>query len=64
MKEKIGRSGTGWQFFPDYVLALRFAWLSEWLRKKDDEMIDLEHAYMKIPVDHMAEIRVTFCRMT
>jgi homoserine kinase type II len=57
-------SEIGWRFFPEYVLALRFAWLSEWLRKKDDEMIDLEHAYMKILVDHMPEIRETFCRVT
>ncbi len=57
-------SETGWRFFPEYVLALRFAWLSEWLRKKDDEMIDLEFAYMKILVDHMAEIREAFCKMT
>jgi homoserine kinase type II len=57
-------SETGWRFFPEYVLALRFAWLSEWLRKKDEEMIDLEHAYMKILVDHMPEIREAFCRVT
>ena len=57
-------SDTGWRFFPEYVLALRFAWLSEWLRKKDEEMIDMEHAFMKILVDHMAEIRDTFCRVT
>ena len=57
-------SETGWRFFPEYVLALRFAWLSEWLRKKDVEMIDLEFAYMKILVDHMAEIREAFCKMT
>jgi homoserine kinase type II len=57
-------SDTGWQFFPEYVLALRFAWLSEWLRKKDQEMVDLEHAFMKILVDHMPEIREAFCRVT
>jgi homoserine kinase type II len=57
-------SDIGWRFFPEYVLALRFAWLSEWLRKKDEEMIDLEHAFMKILVDHMAEIREAFCTET
>jgi len=50
----------GWRFFPEYVLALRFAWLSEWLRKKDCEMIDLEHAFMRILVDHMPDIRQGF----
>ncbi|MGM0395048.1 MAG: phosphotransferase enzyme family protein [Thermodesulfobacteriota bacterium] len=55
-------SDMGWRFFPEYVLALRFAWLSEWLRKKDQEMIDLEHAFMKILVDHMGEIKTAFNR--
>jgi len=41
-------SDNGWQFLPEYMLALRFAWLSEWLRKKDQEMIEMESAYMNI----------------
>ncbi len=53
----------GWQFFPEYVLALRFAWLSEWLRKKDHEMIDLEHAFMTILTDHMPDIKQAFGRL-
>jgi homoserine kinase type II len=53
-------SEMGWRFFPEYVLALRFAWLSEWLRKKDCEMIDLEYAFMRILVDHMPDIRQGF----
>ncbi len=53
-------SETGWRFFPEYILALRFAWLSEWLRKKDEDMIGMEHAYIKILIDHMEEIRVAF----
>ncbi len=56
-------SDMGWRFFPEYVLALRFAWLSEWLRKKDQEMIDLEHAFMRILIDHMPDIKEAFdCR--
>ncbi len=43
---------AGWKFFVEYILALRFAWLSEWLRKKDDEMIEMEAAFMKILVDN------------
>jgi homoserine kinase type II len=50
-------SETGRRFFPEYVLALRFAWLSEWLRKKDQIMLDMEETYMGILVDHMEEIR-------
>jgi homoserine kinase type II len=56
-------SEMGWRFFPEYVLALRFAWLSEWLRKKDHEMIDLEYAFMRILVDHMPDIRHAFDRV-
>jgi homoserine kinase type II len=56
-------SEMGWRFFPEYVLALRFAWLSEWLRKKDHEMIGLEHAFMRILVDHMPDIRHAFDRV-
>ncbi|MCP3871782.1 MAG: aminoglycoside phosphotransferase family protein [Desulfobacteraceae bacterium] len=50
-------SELGWQFFPEYVLALRFAWLSEWLRKKDEPMIEMEEAYMRILVDNMDILR-------
>ncbi|MEX1298181.1 MAG: phosphotransferase [Desulfotignum sp.] len=56
-------SDKGWRFFPEYVLALRFAWLSEWLRKRDEEMVGLEHAFMTILIDHMPEIRTAFDRV-
>ncbi len=50
-------SKIGWRFFPEYVLALRFAWLSEWLRKKDKQMLEMEEAYMGILVDNMDILR-------
>ena len=50
-------SPLGWQYFPEYILALRFAWLSEWLRKKDREMLKLEAAYMAVLIKHMEELR-------
>ncbi len=34
------------------VCALRFAWLSEWLRKRDREMVELELDYMDILTEH------------
>ena len=37
-----------WTILPDLMLAIRFAWLSEWLRKKDRPMIRLEAEYMSI----------------
>lgn len=36
----------GLRLLPHLVLALRFAWMSEWLRRKDSEMIDLERHLM------------------
>lgn len=33
---------------PEMVLAMRFAWMSEWLRKQDDEMAELEVRYMRL----------------
>lgn len=50
-------SDKGWQYFPEYILALRFAWLSEWLRKEDKEMLDMEAAFMNILIQHMDELR-------
>ncbi len=50
-------SPIGWQYFPEYILALRFAWLSEWLRKKDEQMLELEAAYMGVLIRHMEELR-------
>lgn len=41
---------------PDLTLALRFAWLSEWLRKTDTEMIGLELTYMHLLMDNRDKI--------
>jgi homoserine kinase type II len=41
---------------PDLTLALRFAWLSEWLRKGDAEMIGLELTYMHLLLDNREKI--------
>ncbi len=50
-------SEIGWRFFPEYILALRFAWLSEWLRRKDKQMLEMEEAYMGILIDNMDILR-------
>lgn len=57
LKQDCLYSDTGWHFFPEYILALRFAWLSEWLRKDDQEMLAMEEAYMDILMNNMEEIR-------
>ncbi len=36
----------------DFVLALRFAWLSEWLHKSDREMVELECVYISLLSDN------------
>ncbi len=57
LKRNIFFSKMGWRFFPEYILALRFAWLAEWLRKKDKEMIDMENAYMRILMENTDVLR-------
>ncbi|GFM35751.1 phosphotransferase enzyme family protein [Desulfovibrio psychrotolerans] len=43
-------------WLPPFVLALRFAWLSEWLRKRDHEMVEMELDYMEILLRHQKDI--------
>jgi len=50
-------STCSWESFLDLVLAIRFAWLSEWLRKKDKEMIALEVCYMNLLKDNASIIK-------
>ncbi|MFA7662743.1 MAG: aminoglycoside phosphotransferase family protein [Patescibacteria group bacterium] len=35
-------------YLDDFILAIRFAWLSEWLRRNDKPMIDFEIFYLKL----------------
>lgn len=49
---------VSWEYFLEFVVAMRFAWLSEWLRKDDREMIALELEYMDLLISH----RDTLCR--
>jgi homoserine kinase type II len=41
-------AGQSWKMLPELVMALRFAWLSEWLRKDDLEMVRLELDYLNL----------------
>lgn len=45
-------SKTSWNHLVEFIVALRFAWLAEWLRRKDTEMISLELDYMKVLIDN------------
>ena len=50
-------SAASWQSLPDLILALRFAWLSEWLRNSDTDMIDLELTYMYLLMDNRQKLK-------
>lgn len=41
----------------EFVIALRFAWLSEWLRHDDREMIEMETTYVKLLCRHKDDLR-------
>jgi homoserine kinase type II len=41
-----------WSYLFEFVLALRFAWLSDWLKRSDPEMIDLEAVYIQLLLDN------------
>ena len=57
MRDEGGFAETSWTCLPEFVVALRFAWLSEWLRKDDVEMIGLELDYMDLLIEHRGRLR-------
>lgn len=48
---------TSWDVILEFVIALRFAWLSEWLRKGDEEMIIMELDYMELLINNRNKVR-------
>jgi len=48
---------SGFDVLPEFVLALRFAWLSDWMRKKDGEMAEMERDYIRLLLDGREELR-------
>ncbi len=50
-------SPLSWEHLHDFVVAMRFAWLSEWLRNRDKEMIELEKVYMKLLLDNRETLK-------
>jgi len=57
MRDRGGFAERSWTCFSDFVVALRFAWLSEWLRKDDAEMVALELDYMDLLIEHRDRLR-------
>lgn len=49
-----------WTHLLPLVMALRFAWLSEWLRKKDEEMVRLELDYLDLLLVNRRKIERTW----
>ena len=45
-------SGDSWPHLLPFMVALRFARLSEWLRRDDEEMIELETDYMGLLIEN------------
>jgi homoserine kinase type II len=51
MKASGRFADESWEALPDLILAIRFAWLNEWMRKNDRSMIRLEADYMQLLLD-------------
>jgi homoserine kinase type II len=49
-------SDESWDALPDLMLAIRFAWLSEWMRKDDRPMIRLEADYMALLMENRSDL--------
>lgn len=52
LKQSRWISNASWDVLIEFVIAIRFAWLSEWLRHDDREMIALETTYMNLLMDN------------
>ncbi len=52
LRAGAGYSEAGWASFFDLVLAARFAWLSDWLRRDDREMVDLEAVFIGLLLEN------------
>lgn len=50
-------SDQSWRILPEFIVAIRFAWLSEWLRHSDHEMIDLEMVYMNLLINNANDLK-------
>ena len=51
---------SSWSVLLEFVIAVRFAWLAEWLRKCDREMVNLELVYLKLLMEHADLLRETW----
>ncbi len=47
---------------PEFVTAVRFAWLSDWLRKKDGDMVEMETDYLNLLHGSRERLRLAWRR--
>ncbi|MFC2168458.1 phosphotransferase [Acidobacteriota bacterium] len=52
LKEAALISKNSWSLLFEFVLALRFGWLSDWLKRSDREMVDLEAVYIQLLLEN------------
>jgi len=52
LRQAGGFSPESWPHLADAVAASRFAWLSDWLRRGDREMVQMETAYIQLIMNH------------
>jgi homoserine kinase type II len=62
-REKDYISGISWDNLLEFVIAIRFAWMAEWLRKSDGEMVEMELAYLNLLVKYSALLKDTWQQM-
>ena len=53
-------SESSWELLPELILATRFAWLDEWMRNRDEEMLGTELEYMAVLSENIASLREYF----
>ncbi len=63
LKEKEFLSQISWEYVVEYIIAQRFAWVSEWLRKKDTQMQELEEVYINLLIDKRDVIKKTWASL-
>ena len=57
VKKAAVLSNLSWEYLAEWVVAIRFAWLSDWLRRRDQEMVDLEVAYINLLIDNRRNLK-------
>jgi len=48
---------SGFAVLPEFVLGLRFAWLSDWLRRKDAQMVEFETDFIRLLLENLEDLR-------